>query len=270
MIHFASLINPLFDADLFEHWIDHYLYFNFDTYNVWFHDEGKDKKALSHAVELFSDRGFDTHIITGDFHIGSLRVKALDPFRKSLPPDDTLVVADSDEFQWADDYDSLIRSYDVVCGELIDRYACNNSGPALTDAISSIPLPAQYPCEGKVEELLLKTLPKEVVNLWPVMHRRKIMACPARLPVDFLGSHLISGEKKFSDLSYSPVQKVFHYSWRKSLLQRMCSKDYYTPIHIFYMLNFFGIAYQDEDQIPDILREKMHNQEKMQRSKGWI
>jgi hypothetical protein len=262
-IHFASLFCVDFDLDLLPYWVEHYLSFRFDDYNVWLNTQRNATGKLACAFKYLSDRGFNVTIENGQFVNGSLRAKVMEEYVSTLPKNDYLVTADSDEFQNMNgDYCDLIREYDVVNGILVDRY-----DDTLHDAekkSDGSDLFQQFPHEGCVEqEIIFKYLDGDA-SKWSVVRRSKIMAARAGIPVSFGGSHFAFTHRE--NIRYTPEHySVYHFTWRDSLLGRMAGKHYYKAAHLWYVSKFFNI-----DGIHPDVQKEIDREEQEQKERGWV
>ena len=250
-IHFASLFGVDYDSDLILHWADHYLKHNLDSYTVWLHSARNDYTLLEACASLFNRKGFRVFVVNQPgnnapvFKNGGLRTEYLSKFQCSLPYDDYLVVADSDEFQDVSNYQWLFSDHEIIVGGLIDRY-----DTSLHDAQSDVSIEAQFPFEGSVETALLTAMPMRERSYFPRTDRRKVLGCRADIPVEFSGSHRVmevpAGARVAGD-SISPYRdstddfnyKVRHYCWRRSIFERMYGKTYYNSLHMNLVRDFF-------------------------------
>lgn len=266
-IHFASLFCVDFDLDLLPFWTEHYLSFRFDDYNVWLNTQRNNTEKLNYAFKYLSERGFNVTIEHGQFVNGSLRAKVMEEYVSTLPKNDYLVTADSDEFQNMDgDYCSLIRQYDVVNGILVDRYddTLHPASSSITPGRVRASLSDQFPHEGCVEQQIIYDYLNGDASKWPVVRRSKIMAARAGIPVSFGGSHFAFTHRE--NIRYSPEHyTVYHYTWRNSILERMGGKHYYKAAHLWYVSKFFNI-----DGIHPDVQKQIDIEEKEQKEMGWV
>jgi hypothetical protein len=58
---------------------------------------------------------------------------------------------------------------------------------------------------------------------------------------------------------------VHHYTWRPSILPRMCDRPYYTAQRIWLTARFFGIDNYDSEEF----RKKIAQEDALQKEKGW-
>lgn len=259
MIHFASLFCTDFDSDLAGPWIRHYLSMNLDSYTVWLNTQTDDYDTLNRVSEEFKSRGVHTHVATGPFDDGHLRTLVMEPFAASLPVDDILVTADSDELHAADR--ATYERHEVTMGITVDRY-----DSTLHAADPLYALEVQYPHEGNVEAEVIKSLPESSRYAWPRINKNKICAARAGLPVSFAGSHCIY-PWYVRTVDYSSPIKALHYCWRDSILRRMAGKHYYDAAVLWYVWKFFGGVQGSE---PPELLDAIEREEKRQQEKGWV
>jgi len=269
-VHFAALYGVDYDMDLIHHWIDHYRAFHFDHYKVWVHsgrgDQGTDvaRNVSTEALEIFREAGFNPSIVHGEFRDGSLRHGLMTSHASFLPAKDHLVTADSDEFHdMPPDYKEMIVDHDIIHGYMIDRY-----DDTLHDAIEGLPLMAQYPIEGLVI--------RKVCDMFGVQARcdnhfaNKIMACRCGIPVNFIGSHCLVDSLRHGTfdpgLDVLRDQRVLHFTWRSTILDRMAGKSYFKAELLWYVQKFFGGG---DEPHPAVLK-KHQWQLNMQEAKGWV
>ena len=259
-VHFASLFGVDCDMDLAYHWIEHYRAYHFNSYSVWLHSASGNTSNIATAKRLFTAKGFLVTIVKGKFRDGGLRQTCLENFRESLDPTDYLVTADSDEFHdmpW--DYALYIREYDIVFGRLVDRYD-HTLHAARPDELLSY----QFPFSGDVEGEIIKTVSPRYAANWPRVKKDKIMASRADIRVAFGGSHQLESEP-VRELHYTKVNRVFHYSWRDSIIERMAGKNYFHAAHVWYVHDFFGGG-----ELPRSLTDLIAKEESEQIYKGWV
>ena len=267
MNEFAALFRADYDIDILEHWIHHYLNFDFDGYRVYLHVVPENVSVTRDAMLMLMEHGFEVFTVEGDFNNGELRQTCLNSFRCSLEKDDMLITADSDEFHAIDPqtYKSSLIQYDCIAGTLIDRY-----DTTLHDAVKNIPLPVQYPIEGQVFDTMMKKhfgvlTQAQRDNLWPPVICNKVMASKAKYSVSLGGSHgVVCNEFEKPVINDVPFP-VHHYTWRKSLIERMCGKTYYTAAHIWYVNDYFN-----NKDIPACLNDKINKEESINMTKGWF
>lgn len=260
MVYFASLFCVDFDLDLLPHWIKHYIRYDFDDYHIWLHSPENSIHRLRRAREDLSRAGFMVHNVNGDFLDGSLRIKTVGQFDKILDPKrDKLVTADSDEFQKMPlNYKTIAQEFDYIHGFLIDRY-----DDTLHSAAQGIDIDVQYLHEGQVIEEVIKDVPQGHKSGWVHVKNDKILCAPAGSGVAFGGSHCFYDGPR--DLVKWPASvPVLHYTWRDSIIQRMCGKRYFTAPQIWYVANFFNAL----DSKP--LQQKIRDFEVEQIEKGWV
>jgi len=251
-VHFASLFCVDFDMDLLIHWARHYRAFGYDTYTAYLHtNQDRTKEEMREIRDIFDRYGFSAFWTFGTFREGGLRIECLEPHRALLPPDDYLVVADSDEFHDANPatFKDIIRSHECVEGYLVDCW-----GEKLVDADPRLPLGEQYPHQGNF---------KEACGLEGVVHpnRRKILASRCSLAVNFIGSHTMEERRVFR---MPGRYHVLHYTFRSSLPERMCGKRYFRSMDLYNLLVYFG-----QDNHP-ALQKKLEWEDEIQKEMGWI
>lgn len=280
MVHFTSLFGVDFDFDLLPFWINHYQKFNFDRYHIHLHSRKNNVDKLHDSMEMLDRAGFDYEIVeSSKYYLGStveldpsstLRQLVIDHFFKNIPPSDFVVVADSDEFhQMPCNYKDILTNYDYVFGELVDKY-----DTILHAAYPDIPVELQYRHTGDVHAIV-RQLHKPSSDSWFYLHKTKILACRASIPVNNVGSHNLLGEligtarKDLYNIldemdGVKPIA-VHHYTWRDSIIDRMCDRPYYTAEQIIYTARFFGI---DTIESP-YFHEKLKQEDALQEEKGW-
>lgn len=263
--HFISLIGLDYDMDLLPYWVDYYLDYKFDVYKVWLHKKG-DTPENPHPQRFevqaaLQQYHFSVEQAYGEFRNGSLRVKCLEPYHKSLHRDDYVICADSDEFHQLSprDYFELFDAgFDVISGHLEERYdsTLHDPYPVRMGGMVRIPLDMQYPCRGQLHELILQEHPHVPAS------RSKILAAKAWVDVSYIGSHRAEADGGTQAAGYL----VDHYTCRESLLHRMSGKSYYSPQEILNVAHFFGITDPQDERIAwlyDKLEERFRKQ-------GWV
>lgn len=283
MILFTSLFGVDLDFDLLPFWIEHYKKYQFDEYEIYLHSGKNDKDRLLDASLMLHSAGFFAHAVDPVSYrrpddcidaSTTLRNIVLDAHVKKCRPifgdDSYLVVADSDEFQrMPDTYRSVIGDYDYVFGELIDRY-----DTTLHNADPDIELSVQFPFAGDVHDIIRKEHCRDA--RWFYLHKTKILAAKLSVPVNYVGSHNLFGElagNTRADL-YSVLDEmngekpilIDHYTWRETIIDRMCYRPYYTSEQIYHTARFFGIDHIDTPSF----REKIAHEDSIQEDKGWI
>lgn len=264
-IHFTSLFSIDYDVDLFTPWIEHYLKFRFDTYRIFFHTNHEKEIFEDDILKVVKERYPEvkcSFVENGEvFECGSLRIKILGGYLKTLPQDDYTVIADSDEFQalpskW---YRELISKYDCICGKLTDRW-----GDTLKDySHNGTSIYDQYPREGNFFEYIDHPMKSHTGHLGG---RNKILSHRVGLGVNLLGSHSLKGGKLVheSNLNYCDGFRVLHFTFRSTYIKRMMERTYYTTDDIYRVLVAFNMT---TGYWMDRLVDR-HNER--QKAMGWI
>lgn len=240
MIHFASFMNPNWDIDLLPHWIAHYKALELDTYTVYLHiPKCENDIASLSAKKMLEKRGFTVIFVNGDFRDGALRNETLTAFRLTLPQNDFLMTADSDEFQmWTKKPGEVMSNRDVMTGFLMDVY-----DSSLHDANSYEGLTYQYPYRlRELERVIFKDCPD------PNLNYGKICIARAGVPVCFVGSHEINGDAGHG-LRVSSEVEILHFRWRTSVLNRLMAKTYYKLEHLNAIMDYFKV---DKIEVPHV------------------
>jgi hypothetical protein len=246
--------------DLLRHWAKHYMEYRFDSYRIYLHT----RHDMDHASRsCFVDEmkrfyNFDATFIpdTPEFKCGSLRQKVIDGYRKTLPENDYLVVADSDEFHDIpkDDYREMILSHDAVTGSLVDRWS-----DTLSYCRQNIPPFGQYPREGNFLDEFDPPL-----EFAPVF--TKVLSSRANIPVSFIGSHFISpsyAKKHEGDLEIMNGRKVLHFTYRDSFIRRMCERPYYRYDDVMRICRYFRVPSSTMEWVQKVF-------DRRQQEMGWI
>lgn len=258
-IHFASLFSVDFDMDLISHWICHYIKFDFDSYHITLNTQRRNFEAMDFAEKAFRSAGFTVSRNTGIFNAGELRKNVMNLYRSSLYENDILITADSDEFQeLPSDFKYLAGKYDVTAGMLVDRY-----DDTLHNAETTIPIESQYPYSGDMEKIIMKEY-KLDNSSWVKMNKNKIISSRVKIPVAFGGSHCVYPDYLKIYTVAPEIYNVFHYTWRNSIIERMCGKPYFSAANVWYVKEFFGL-----DEVPKVLDNKIREYEEAQALKGW-
>jgi hypothetical protein len=293
-VHFASFIRPELDMDILPWWIKHYRDMNFDSYSIFFHHTGGENdpirndnaEKIAEASEMMDREKFKICApVRGDFRIGRLRCTALEPWYKSLKPNDTAVIVDSDEF-----FDVSTGYFKEQCednewirGYTLDRWAGDENSASLVDAppyrysscTALMELKKQYGMQGKVHEEVLKGLTPEQRTAFIEINRRKIFSCKAKYPLMLFGSHVIQGMSNSPCPEFNPPNIdncdgdreypfLLHFTWRKSIIERMCGKPYWSAAYIYIIKRFFGLDGTDD------LQEKIEREDREYGEKGWV
>lgn len=262
--HFIALVGLDYDTDLLPYWVDYYREYGFDEYRVWLHVNGDeeahpDPRRVRYG-ELFRDNGFYVEQAYGEFANGALRMRCLKGYQRTLPDDDFVICADSDEFQILskDDYFDLMKcGFEVISGELRDRFdfTLHNPEPLIFGDPVRMPLHVQYPLHGNVAQIAKQTV--EPASCC----RAKVLAAKASVNVSYIGSHRVSGSKHREAKGYI----VDHYTCRESYLRRMGGKTYFRPEQILDTASLFGITDPSDPRISWVyerIEQEAH-------SRGW-
>ena len=265
-IHFAALVCVDYELDIAEKWCEHYEAFGFDTYTVFLQstDRANHKRNCAEAAPLFWEHGFQVRDIDEDWNEGRLRCRAMEPFHDSLPPEDYIVVADSDEFHnptlplprgegRGEGYRDLILSCDIVQGRLIDRW-----GSRLENVRQDMSLDKQYPNRGYFFE---DSGVKLAVDY--DIARNKIMACRCDIRPVYIGSHVTEDISRPHLISCGhPVE---HFTYRKRMLPMMSFKFYFSSETMLQVAKHFG-----EDITHPAIQAKMQEENELLRGQGWV
>lgn len=232
-IHFVALIAPDLDRDILLNWMFHYHSLKLDTYTAFIHKDlcNDNNKWLVSALQK---HGFRVTYVHGAFGDCDLRVNVMNVFAMSIPDNDYIMSADSDEFQqWPNDdvrTPLLNGSVDVIKGELIDKFS-----DTLKEYDGSESLQEIYPYSAKGLDMQID--PEYKTNL------QKICIAKNKLPVCFKGSHdfnsSIPNKKLGSNLIARSGIRVHHYRWRDTLLKRLSGKEYITNKHAVLIIEAF-------------------------------
>lgn len=252
MIAFTSLVSPEHDHDLIPYWVAHYARYKFDRYKIFLHDTGTDH--IFDALKIMESAGFETVLVSGDFDNGALQKYHLSAFKATLDPDDTLVVADSDEFQdMGDNYRDLIEQYEVIQGKLVDRWG--------NRAINALPvnhgilLQQQYPNEGCIAAGVCEKIQFNVAMTQFRMYQ-KVLAHRVRFNISLDGAHAVI-DLPFTSKVLHEI-KVFHYTWREGLIRRFADRSHMDTIWVMALARYFDL---DENQLAPVFsrfyREKI-------------
>ena len=245
MIHFASFYCPDLDRDLLDAWLAYYLSMRFESYTVFLNTRQLHEENLFTVRDRMKQSGVSVRVAIGPFNDGQLQSEVLREFSGTLPKDDFLVIADSDEFQTVPR--NAYGGYDVTRGVLVDRYA-----DALIDAVTEPGRPvdcvsgleALYPHAGNIEELIRQDLPPQYCNGWACTKREKICCTRAGYDVSYTGSHGFHPDFEktiLPSLRVDPVvYPVNHYTWRSGILRRMLGRSYRNAASAWYVWKFFG------------------------------
>lgn len=233
MIIFSSFMDPTLDPDLLVHWIDHYTFYGFDRYHVLLH-VNVENDVTAQARHTLEKAGFTTDQVVGTYRNGDLQREQMTRFKASLNPDDTLVLADSDEFHIVGfNYREQALKCDYIIGELIDRW-----GDRTVRAKPDIPLDVQYPYSGDIYDTLRETYNLTDGNWIWSRQKTKVLAHKARYFVELAGNHFILDREHSKNIIEN--QEVDHFTWRDGIIQRMVSRTYNPIWWTFMFLKHFG------------------------------
>jgi hypothetical protein len=257
MVHLICLFGLRCDRDILLHFLRHYEKYPFSSRHIVFDglDEGDE------APQIAQYHGFTPHRISGEFRDGTLRHMALSPFYSQLQGH--IMAVDSDEFidLPPEIFSPALITIDAVKGYLVDRF-----GPHACNAQEGIELDHLYPYAGDFYRAIAGCEANGGAG-----GKRKIILSRVGLPVNLLGSHMLSCEIGYPhfhnpNLAYfSKVLPVMHYSFRESIIERMSGKSYFNGAHIASVAKYYGIPL-DDPRI-DKVREKFR---KRQLEMGWV
>jgi hypothetical protein len=242
-IHFASLVGVDYELDILPFWLKYYKERDFDTRKLFLHRETG--RVPKNVIDEACEAGYEVECCDGPQANGMLRKLILGNYAASLPPDDYLVLADADEYQSAPrtvprppgtfdymsvigpeapdpiDYRADLEKYDLVCGNLVDRYGKELSACYQDPFI-------QYPYEEYAPGDLLKgfTPPYLRKSKWPVTRRAKILAARCGAPLAYEGSH--GTRYTPSDYRIAWNYRVVHFAWRESTKGKIAVKSYFN------------------------------------------
>jgi hypothetical protein len=254
MIIFASFIRAALDCDLLPAWVAHYLACRFDRYAVFLHDVPGEEAHTDHAAKVFSDNGFEVNTVGGEYRNGTLQKAALESFHGTLDKNDTLVMADSDEFHDVKpkNYRNLCDEFDAVHGPMVDRW----TETGLCRADSRKALNAQYPNSGNLYDWIREQhgLSDPIWNMG--IPHEKFLCVKVKYAWDLNGGHGIEGEQPPQDSIMRGV-KIMHYTWREGILERMAQKTYFSPFWIGAIANHFNVGEDRLETVKAIIRDRM-------------
>jgi hypothetical protein len=223
-----------YELDLYPWWSRFYLSAGFDSYRIFLHRE---RGVISAQVrEQFVRDGFEVETVGGPQGNGMLRKLLMKKYAESLPPDDFLVTADADEFQFMPfpagktptltqniviPYRDLFNYYDVLQGWMIDRYSDR------LEACYEDPF-VQYPDEEEVTKEILKIVVPPFLNrtTWPHTRRTKILAARCGADIAYEGSHCMRAVP--SNAAVMEDFRVLHFAWRESAKRKAAVKSYFN------------------------------------------
>lgn len=244
-IHLLALMATDLDADILQHWIDHYTVLDIDTYNIFLHEE------QSHDYKLHAERlrdyafnvqvvSYPGHAYTGKdkmAHCEKLRAIVMQGFSMTTPLHEYLLTVDSDEFQqWPEDgikETMLDGAIHTVEGHLVDCY-----DSTLKPAVPDVPLAVQYPMTCRHIETMLIPNDSKIAK----MKQNKICCHRNDIRISFGGSHTIMSVPhniKGCFRTRGEI-KVFHYKWRASTKERLLTKQWYDKDKADMILNAFN------------------------------
>jgi len=245
MIIFASFIDPALDLDLLPAWIRHYKAFKFDRYHAAVHVKplALHSEQFLRGYKMLRDEGFDTEEAEGPYRNGDLQNEAMTAFKATLEPDDTLVLADSDEFHKMADYREAIEEYDYIDGRLVDRWD-DTLHPALTGEDAPT-LDVQYPRSGDLYAHLRELYGLADENwIWD-RQATKVLAHRVRYGVDLHGNHFIlPGPRPARPLQGITVD---HFTWREGVIRRIMSRSYNPEWWTVTLMKHFGYTQESAE-----------------------
>lgn len=245
--------------DLIHHWIRHYQAFDFDDYSVTLNSQKENFRALDEAYSIFRAAGFSVSRNLGRFDAGKLRRQIMNLYCSGFDKNDFIVTADSDEFQNVkENYRDFASDYDIIYGKLVDRY-----DDTLHNADPDVPLSSQYPYAADLEKIIIKTF-RLPPGAWIEMRKEKVLCSRVNIPVAFGGSHCVYPSHTELFAYHPDIFDVYHYTWRESIIPRMCGRHYFNAAMIWYVKEFFGL-----EDVPESLHNKIEEHEKIQIAKGW-
>ena len=244
MIVFSTFIDPALDLDLLPQWIRHYKNYCFDRYHAIVHVKPlalKDHRFLS-GWKMLRDAGFETSEAMGPYGNGILQRSAMAEFKASLSPDDTLVLADSDEFHdMPDDYRDMALDCDCIAGNLFDRWDDD-----LHDAGADTPLVAQYPHQGDIYEHIRKKYNLTAGNWQWKRQSTKMLSHKVKFTLELSGNHFLSPGGPKPEITMDGM-RIWHYTWRSGIIKRIMSRSYNPEWWTFQLMTHFGIGGDSDD-----------------------
>lgn len=231
MIHLVTLFSIDLDADLIPHFIEHYKALELDSYTCFLNSSARTDKDFAKACQItFESSGFDVVPIEKPFQQMTLRKHLFDDFKKTLPKQDFLLTVDSDELQmWPQRPREMVETYDLFQGDLIDCY-----DDRLKYALPGVPLDKQFPRQSSRLE---STIYKNCLTSLRLNYNKILMAKNTH-NICYLGSHGLIDPISPTINMYSGMI-VEHYRWRKSIYNRLASKNYYKLEHKQAIEQFF-------------------------------
>jgi len=82
------------------------------------------------------------------------------------------------------------------------------------------------------------------------------------------GPRMGAYEKLENGIRHYMGHKVLHYSWRKTVIERMSRKSYFTTAYIWHIAKLLGMTITEEN-MPDAFREKDRKELNTLTEKGW-
>lgn len=239
-IHFVSMVGVVVDEDLFPYWIPHYKALRLDSYTVFLHESGDERKDAA-AFALFTKEGFRTTFVPKD----ALRLNPIKPgspdavrrilletFALALPPTDYIITADGDEFQdWVElPSEAVKRGVGLMLGEQLDCFDDTLHAPDPKKSLDE-----NYPIREYNVAARWRKVP---------LNQHKICMAPADYPVEYSGSHEVrlGYAGRFHRLAASGPIDVLHYRWRESVLRRVEGRSYWDDEDVSKMKAFFSVG----------------------------
>jgi len=238
-IRFVSFLGVDVDSDLLPYWISHYKKLRFDSYTVFLHQSLIPLKN-DYAYDLLHDAGFDIRWIDhvalapredGQIPLDVAKVFHLENFAKqSHHKPDFLCVADGDEFQeWNRfPHEEIERGIGVVLGTLVDRFDDTLHNPR-----EPLSLERNYPISHENLSSLFMDTPYLTL---------KYCMFPSAMPINYIGCHAVKlGQewKGAGEFTTGPIE-VKHYRWRKSVIERVKNRFYWSDESTKKVLEFFA------------------------------
>lgn len=268
MVVFASFVAPDLDLDLLPYWVRHYDSFKFDKYHVVLHIRNPEETRLCHfqssiliedcvsaAKNMMLSRGWTVDVTTGDFENSVLQRKCLDGIKAGLSPEDTLVVADSDEFQdMPANYKEIAEKHPAVTGTLIDRWDYRLHDAAPSDEHSLARLLEEYPQSGNLYETVMS---KFNLSIGQSRCRTKILCHKARYRVPLDGAHFVGGVEDDNAILKNRV--VHHFTWRAGVVERFANRIHVGPAWLLAIAEYFQVPHYDRCflKIMDRMRDNL-------------
>ena len=229
-IHFTALISVDLDLEMIPYFIPNYSDLELDNYVIFLH-EGKKPDDNLWAEKAIKDAGWKVRFVprNASFGNGELRRALFNKLQKAIPPTDYIMTSSGDEIQnWTGSpYDFVADNVDIVLGKRFDRF---------NDSLKEVDP------EGELENIF----PIQNENLSFILSPNKprpndkIVMSKASVPVDFKRSTALL-TKDASNLKVTGDISIYHFKWRKNLLERLRERSDYTPDDIKSIKNFFEV-----------------------------